>query len=61
MVTKGGKGEGGINKEFGTSRHKQVYIKQINNMVLLYSVGHTQYPVITNGKLKKYIHTHTYI
>ena len=48
-----GKGGGGwINQEFGISRHKLLYIKQINNKVLLYSIGNDiQYPVINwNGK-----------
>lgn len=41
-----------INKEFGTSRYKQLYIKQINNVGLLYSTGHTQYPITIMEKKK---------
>ena len=42
------KGVGGINQEFGISRYKLRYIKQINNKVLLYSTGnYIQYSVIT--------------
>ena len=42
------RGEG----EFGISRYKLLYIKQINNKVLLYSTGnYSQYLVITyNGR-----------
>ena len=44
--------EGEINSEFGISRYKLLYIKQINNKDLLYSTGnYIQYLVITyNGK-----------
>ena len=54
MVTKGERGWGGINWEFGNSRYKLLYIKYINNKVLLYSTGiYLQYPVINhNGKEK---------
>ena len=47
-----GKGRGGINEEFGISRYKLLYIKQINNKVLLYSTGnYIQYLGINyNGK-----------
>ena len=48
-----GKGNGrGINYKFGISRKKLVYIKQLNNKVLLYSTGnYFQYSVIKhNGK-----------
>ena len=55
-----GKGWGGITQEFGISRYKLLYIKQINNKVLLYSTGnYIQYLVIThNGKgyEKEYIY-----
>ena len=48
-------GEGGgrrMDWEFGISRCKPLYIKWINNEVLLYSEGnHTQYPATNhNGK-----------
>ena len=38
--------------EFGTSRHKLLYMGWINNKVLLYSIGnYIQYPVINyNGE-----------
>ena len=51
-LPKGKGGEGGINQEFGISRYKLLYIKQIKNKVLLYSTGnYIQYPVINhNGK-----------
>ena len=53
-LPKGKGGEGGINQEFGISRYKLLYIRQINNKVLLYSVGnYTQYLVI-NYKGKEY-------
>ena len=46
----GGKGGGGKDWEFGISRCKLVYIRWINNKVLLYSTGnYNQYP-IQNGK-----------
>ena len=47
-----GKEVEGINQESGISRHKLLYIKQINNKVLLYSTGnYIQYLIITyNGK-----------
>ena len=41
----------GINEEFGISRYKLLYIKQINNKVLLYSTGnYIQYPVIKHNR-----------
>ena len=50
MVTKGEGGEG-KNQEFGISRYKLPYIKQINNKVLLYSTGnYIQYPVINHNE-----------
>ena len=56
MVNKGERGWGGINQEFGISRYKLLYIKQINNKVLLYSTGnYIQYPVINHNK-KEYIY-----
>ena len=55
MVNKGERGWGGINQEFGISRYKLLYIKQINNKVLLYSTGnYIQYSVINHNK-KEYI------
>ena len=52
MVTKGERGWGGIYQEFGISRCKLLYIKQVNNKDLLYSTGnYIQYSVINhNGK-----------
>ena len=45
VVDKGQRAEGGKDREFGISRCKLVYIKQINNKVLLYSTGnHIQNP-----------------
>ena len=42
---------GGMNWDFRVSRCKLLYIRWINNQVLLYSTGYTQYPVIKcNGK-----------
>ena len=32
-------GEGGINQEFGISRYTLLYIRQMNDKVLLYSTG----------------------
>ena len=51
-LPKGTGGVGGINQEFGISRCKLLYMKQINNKVLPYSTGnYTQYLVINyNGK-----------
>ena len=54
----------GDRQEFGTSRCKLLYIKWINDKVLLYSTGnYTQYPIISlNGKnMKKNIYIHIYI
>jgi len=46
--------EGGVNWEFRVGRCKLLYIKWINNQVLLYSTGNsTQYPRI-NHHGKKY-------
>ena len=47
-----GKGEGGINQEFGISKYKLPHNKKMNNKVLLYSTGsYVQYPIINyNGK-----------
>ena len=55
MVAKGEEGRGGMDSEFGISRCKLLYIKEINNKDLLYSTGNnTQYLVITyNGKESK--------
>ena len=65
MVTKGERGEGGINKEFGINRYTLQYIQQISNKVLLYSTGdYIQYLVINYNvkeSEKEYIYTHTYI
>ena len=60
MVTKGersGVGGEGLNWEFGISRYKLLYRKQINNKVLLYSArNYIQYPVINHdGKEYKKI------
>ena len=51
MITKREGGEG-INSEFGISRYELLYVKQINNKVLLHSTGdYIHYPVINcNGK-----------
>ena len=48
----GGRGRGGLDWEFGTSRRKLLYIEWMNNKVLLYSTGnYIQYLVINhNGK-----------
>ena len=54
-----------MNWEFGISRYKLLYRKQINNKVLLYSTGnYIQYPVINyNGKEyeKECIYIYIYI
>ena len=43
-----GKGEGGINQEFGINRYTQLHTKEINNKDLLYSTGnYIQYLGIT--------------
>ena len=43
-------GGGGINQEFGISRYKLLYIKQINNKALLYNMGNCiQQPIIGEG------------
>ena len=56
MVAKGEGHEGGMEWEFGISRCKLVYIRQINNKVLLYRTGsYIQYPVINHND-KEYIH-----
>ena len=53
----------GVNWEFGISRIKLPYIKQINNKVLLYSTGnYIQYIVIMcNLKIWKSIYKYIYI
>ena len=52
MVTKGEKGSGGMEWEFGVSRCKLLYIDWIDNKVLLYNTENCiQYPIIDhNGK-----------
>ena len=64
MVTKGERGEGGINQEFRINRYTLLYIKQINK-VLPYNTGkYIQYLIITyNGKEyeKEYIYIYIYI
>ena len=64
MVTKGkSRLSEEINQEFGVSRYKLLYSKQVNNKVLLYSTGnYIQYLVINyNGKESEKEYTHTYI
>ena len=47
----GGGGGRGMDREFGISRCKLVYIEWINNKVLLYSTGnYIQYPVINDNR-----------
>ena len=44
------KGEGGLDWEFGISRHQLFYVEWINNKVLLYGTGkYIQYPVINHN------------
>ena len=52
VVAKGEGGGGGMQREFGISRCKLLYIEWLNNKVLLYSTeNYIQYPVINhNGK-----------
>ena len=51
LVTKVERGEGGIGREFGVSRCKLLYIKWINNKVLVYSTrDNIQHPVINFRK-----------
>ena len=52
MVAKGERAGGGVDREFGISRCKLLYIEWINNKVLLNSTGNfIQYPLINhNGK-----------
>ena len=64
MVTKWERGWRRINQEFGINRYKLLYMKQVNNKVLLYStVNYNQYSVIShNGKeMKKNIYVYTYM
>ena len=58
-----GKGEGGINQEFGINRCTLVYMEQMNDKDLLYSAGsYIQDLVITcNGKESEKENTHTHI
>ena len=55
MVPKRKKGEGRVNQEFEINRYTLLYIKQVNNKDLLYSIGnYIQYLVIIyNGKESK--------
>ena len=51
MVAKGWKGGGGMEQEFGVSRHKLLCIEWINNRVLLQGTGnYIQYPEITHNR-----------
>ena len=71
MVTKREKGRGGegINYRFGINGYKLLYIKYINNKVLLYSTGnHIQYLIIMHKNIKNntsiyniYIHMYKWI
>ena len=46
-----GEAGGETNEEFVISRYNLLYIKQINNKVLLYITGNCiQYPIINNNK-----------
>ena len=57
----GGRGEGGIDCEFGVSICKLLHIEWINNKVLLYRTGnYTQYPMI-NHTGKEYDKEYIYI
>lgn len=50
-VWQGGEGRKGINWEFGMTRCKPLSKEQINNRVLLYSIGNNvQYPVIRHNE-----------
>ena len=50
-----------MNWEFGISRYKVVYIGQINNKVLLYSIqNYIQYFIINNNK-KEYEKEYVYM
>ena len=61
MVPKGRGGDGRINYEFGIKRYTLLYVKWINNKVLLYSTGnYIQYPVI-NQNGKEYEKAYVYI
>ena len=48
MVTKGERGWGRINNEFGISRYKLLHIKWIKNKVLLYSTGNYIHYLVIN-------------
>ena len=52
VLAKEARGGGGMEWEFGISRCELLYVRWINNKVLLYSTGnYTQYPLINhNGK-----------
>ena len=55
------KGKAGEGWEFRIRRYTLLYIKQINNKVLLYSTGnYIQYFVITYDE-KEYIYSYIYI
>ena len=48
MATKGETWRGEINQELGMNKHMLLYIRQVTNKDLLYSIGNsTQYSVIT--------------
>ena len=53
-LPRGREGREGVDWEFGVSRYKQLYIKWINNEILLHSTGnYIQYPMI-NHNSKEY-------
>ena len=59
----GQRSEGGISQELGISRYKLLYIKQVNNKILLYCTwNYIQYPVINymekNMKMNMDIYTY---
>ena len=60
-LTKGKEGGGRINEEFCISRHKLLYIKYMNNKVLLCVYICIQIHIQPNHKCVSYIYTCIYI
>ena len=57
----GGCSGGGMDREFGISRGKLVYIEWINNKVLLYSTGNYIQYLVINYNGREYEKEHIYI
>ena len=56
-----GKGEGGINQEFGINTYTLLYVNQASSKDLLYSTENSNEYLVITYKGRECIHTHTYV